>query len=65
MKSENRVIARSHDFESIKSSVLDFHLNTIEMLVNVKSSAKTIDEYVQSIMERRGLTKQQIDLFFL
>jgi hypothetical protein len=51
------------DFNSKKNhDMLDFHLNTFEMLAEVKSSSISIDFYIESIMRQRGINKQQFDL---
>lgn len=54
----------NYTLDKLGDNILDFHLNTFEMLVNVKTSVKTIDFYIESIMKKRGLNKEQFDLLF-
>lgn len=49
---------------NLGNNLLDFHLNSLEMLVNVKTNVKTIDFYFDSIMKKKGLNKEQIELLF-
>ena len=66
MQLVSNLVSKKQCVEDKKSSLLDFHLNTLEMLVNVKTNSKTIDFYLDSIMEKKGLNKQQFEsLFFL
>ncbi len=54
----------NYALDKLGDNILDFHLNTFEMLVNVKTSVKTIDYYFDSIMKKRGLNREQFDLLF-
>lgn len=60
----NKEVIEENTIDNLDNNHLDFHLNTLEMLVNVKTSVKTIDFYFESIMKKRGLNKEQFDILF-
>ncbi len=64
MRINNKDTEINYALDKLGNNLLDFHLNTLEMLVNVKTSVKTIDFYFDSIMEKKGLNKDQFELLF-
>ena len=64
MKIDKIEAVDNYTIDNLSSNLFDFHLNTLEMLVNVKTNVKTIDFYLDSIMKKKGLNKEQFDLMF-